>query len=149
MRAPCRMLSVSLGIALAACGDGGTAPDSSTFEGTWVATKVEYTSVANPATKVDVISLGGTLTVQFNAGGSYSSVMTVPGDPQQATNGTWSASVDVFTLHWVESGITNEMQFDYTLSGNTLTLVGADSDFDFAGTDTFVAAKLNVTLVRQ
>jgi hypothetical protein len=150
MSLPLRTLTVSLGVALAACsGDGGTAPDPTTFNGTWVATKVEYTSVANPATKVEVIALGASLTVQLNNNGSYTSTLTMPGEAPEATTGTWNASAEVFTLHWLEGGFTHEMQFDWTMSGPTLSLVGADSDFDFAGNDEFLPAKLNVTLVRQ
>lgn len=150
MRLPFRTLPLSLGVALAACGgDGGTAPNPTTFDGTWVATKVEYTSVANPATKVEVIALGASLTVQFNTNGSYTSVLTAPGEAAETTTGTWSASAEVFTLTWLEGGFTHEMQFDWTMSGATLTMVGADSDFDFAGDDELVPAKLNVTLVRQ
>jgi hypothetical protein len=150
MSFPFRTITVSLGVALAGCsGDGGTAPNPTTFDGTWVATKVEYTSVANPATKVEVIALGASLTVQFNTNGSYTSTLTMPGETPEATAGTWSASAEVFTLTWFEAGFTHEMQFDWTMSGATLTMVGADSDFDFAGDDELVPAKLNVTLVRQ
>src|SRR5512147_14641 len=142
-------LALALGVAVAACGGGGTAPSSTSFAGSWRATKVEYVSVANPGTKVEVIAQGATLTVQLNADGSYSSVLTIPGKAAENTTGTWTASSDIFTLHWLESGFSNEMQFDYSLGGTTLTLTGADSDFDFAGTGQSQAAKLNVTLVRQ
>ncbi|HSB55680.1 MAG TPA: hypothetical protein VLD58_15070 [Gemmatimonadales bacterium] len=142
-------LALALGVAVAACGGGATAPSPTSFAGSWRATKVEYVSIANPATKIDVIAQGATLTVQLNAGGSYSSVMTIPGEPQENTTGTWSASSDIFTMHWLEGAIPNEMQFDYALGSSTLTLTGADTDFDFAGTGQSQAAKLNVTLVRQ
>jgi len=149
MRSPVRTLSVTLGVVLVACGDGGTEPSASSFTGSWHATKLEYVSVANPSTKVDVIGQGATLTVQFNGGGGYTSTLTMPGEAQEITTGTWEASVDVFTMRWTEGAFTNEMQFDWTMSGSTLTLVGATSDFDFAGTGELQPAKLNVTLVRQ
>ena len=93
--------------------------------------------------------LPASLTVQLNTNGSYTSTLTMPGEAPEATTGTWDASAEVFTLTRLEGGFTHEMQFDWTLSGATLTLVGADSDFDFAGHDEFLPAKLNVTLVRQ
>lgn len=149
MSSPFRTLTMSAGIALAACSGDGTGPNPTTFDGTWVAAKVEYISVANPATRVEVIALGASLTVQFNGNGSYASTLTMPGETPEATAGTWNASAEVFTLTWAEGGVTHEMQFDWTMSGATLTLVGADSDFDFAGDGEFLPAKLNVTLVRQ
>ena len=150
MRSRLRTLTVPFGVALAACGgDGGTAPNPTNFGGTWVATRVEYVSVANSGIKVEIIAQGASLTVQFNTNGSYASVLTTPGETPENTTGTWSASADVFTLRWVEGGFTNEMQFDWTMSGATLTLVGADSDFDFEGTGELLPAKLSLTLVRQ
>lgn len=58
-------LAVSL-----ACGDGGSSPSPDKFAGTWDATKLEFTNVANSSEKVDVITLGATLVVVFEARGT-------------------------------------------------------------------------------
>jgi hypothetical protein len=146
----CVVVPLTLGLALAACGgDGGSGPSSSDLAGTWRASRMEFVNAANPSTKVEVIALGATLTVQLSAGGAYTSTLTMPGEPAEVTTGTWSSSTDVFTLHWTEGGFIGEMQFDWTLSASTLTLQGADSEFDFNDDGVGEAAKLNLVLVRQ
>ena len=45
-------------------------------------------------------------------------------------------------------GSNNQMQFDATLSGNTLTLTGADRDYDLNDDGMPEPAKLNLTLTR-
>ena len=144
------VVSVTLGLALLACGgDGGTAPSSSDLAGTWRATKMEFVSAANSSTKVDVIALGGSLTVVLNADGGYTSTLIQPDGTQEVTTGNWNVSVDVFTLHYTDGPFTGEMQFDWALSASTLTLQGADSDFDFNNDGLDEAAKLNLVLSRQ
>ena len=58
--------------------------------------------------------------------------------------GTWSVT-DVLTL---SMGTNNEMQFDATLSGNSLALTGADRDYDFNNDGKGEPGKLNITLAR-
>jgi len=64
-------------------------------------------------------------------------------------SGTWSSSSEVFTIRHSEGGNTIAWQFDWNLSGNTLTLSGADNELDFDGDDLGDPAKLNLVLVRQ
>lgn len=130
-----------------ACGDGGSAPSRSKFAGTWDGTKLEFTKVGSPSTKVDVIAAGGTVVVVLDEGGTYEWTLTPPGGPPETSTGTWSASADVFTIR--ESGVAWEMQFDWSMSGSTLTLSGADGDFDFNGDDIMEAAKVDVVLVQR
>ena len=46
-----------------------------------------------------------------------------------------------------ETGVSGNVQFDYVLSGNTISLTGGNVDFDFGNGDE--AATLNVTAVKQ
>jgi hypothetical protein len=135
-----RGLAVSL-----ACGDGGSGPSRSEFAGTWDATKLEFTNVANTSQKVDIIAQGATFVIVLETNGTYQATITVPGQPVDNTTGTWSASAQVFTLK--ETGTSFVLQFSWSLSGNTLTISGADSDFDFGGGD--VPAKVAAVLVRR
>lgn len=60
--------------------------------------------------------------------------------------GTWQASIDVLTI--TETGDPFSVQFEFTLSGATLTLTGGDVDFDFNGTGD-LPAELDRVLVKQ
>jgi hypothetical protein len=127
----------------AACGDQGPAiPD---LVGTWDATKLEFTRVANPSQKVDVIALGATFWIALDADSTWLAVVTIPLSTPDTTTGTWSAGTDVVTLQ--EDGATGNQQFDYVLSGSTLTLTGANVDYDFGTGDE--PATLDVTAVKR
>ena len=132
-----------------ACGGGSSsnpaAPTPQTLEGTWRATRAEFVSNANSSRRVEIISQGATLTLAFS-GTNYTLTMTEPGQPPDVQTGTWSASTDIMTLK--PSGVTWNIQFDMTFSGNNLTLNGGGVQFDF-NSGVFEEAKLNMTLVRQ
>jgi len=139
-------LGFAAAVLLMACGGDGSGPRPNEFAGTWNATKYQFTNKANTAQKVDVISLGATLVVILDQNGTYQATLTMPGDAPEVTTGTWDASVDVFTIR--ETGSTGEMQFDYTLSGNTLTLSGANDDFDFDSDGNPEPARVSAILTR-
>lgn len=126
------------------CSDS-TSVDPESLLGTWDATKLEFTRVANTADKVDVIALGGDLVMTLAANDVVTGTLTVPGEAPENLTGTWSASVDVFTLHW--DGDTGNTQFDMSLSGDILTLSGGDVDYNFGTGDE--AAKLTVVLDKR
>jgi hypothetical protein len=106
---------------------------------------LEFTNPANPAQQVDLIVEEWTYVITLNADGTYDAVLDDPDGPPEAISGVWEASVDVFRLKddtepwWQE--------FDMSRSGNTLTLTGADLNFDFGEGD--VSAKLDVVLVKR
>lgn len=130
-----------------ACGDGGNSPSPNKFAGTWDATKMEFTNVANTAEKVDVIAAGGTFVILIESTGDYQWTVDIPGEPLETSSGTWSASADVFTTK--ETGSSGNMQFDWSLNGNTLTLAGANVEFDFDDDGLEDAARLTLVLVKQ
>ena len=129
------------------CGGDGNGPNQDQFVGTWNATSVVYTNQANTAQKVDLVAEGATVVVVLAASGNYIITATLPGEAPDVTTGTWSASADVLTLH--ETGVAFSLQFDWNLAGSTLTISGADSEFDFNGDGVPEAAKLGVVLERQ
>ena len=121
------VLSVAV-LAAAGC-KSTTTPEVESFVGTWAATKAEYESVANPGTKVDIITQGSTLTLVFT---SNTCILTItdPGEAPFVANATWSASTDVLTFTWT-SGLNGESQFDYLLDVDELRLDGGHMPFDF------------------
>jgi hypothetical protein len=132
-----------LGLIATACATG-TAPPADDFVGTWQATRVEYVSTGGMGT-VDVIDLSWVVTLELNADQSAVLTMTPPGSAPQVTNGTWSNSIDVFNF---TVGAASGWSWDYTLSGGTLTLTGADSSWDFDDNQTQDDAKFNLTLTK-
>jgi hypothetical protein len=145
----CFALLVLVAVLAPACGGKSgtspTAPTPQTLDGTWRATKAEYTSVATSSKRVDVVAQGTTLTVNFS-GTNFTLTITDPGKAPNVTTGTWSATQDIMTLK--PTGMTWSWMFDMTFSGNNLTLNGASVEFDFAANGVFEQAKLNLTLVR-
>jgi len=137
-------LTVSL-----ACGGDGSGPSRDQFVGTWDATKLEFTNVANTSEKVEIISLGATYTIVLESNGTYGATLVVPGSAPELTTGTWSVSSDVITIK--ETGSSGDQQFNWSLSGNTLTISGANTDFDFDGGGPRIdePAKVSAILVRQ
>jgi hypothetical protein len=127
-----------------ACSDD-TGPSEDELAGSWLATKLELVSVASPATKVDLITLGATVRLVLSESHMYTLTLTVPDEPEEVVTGTWSASEDVLTLTEADG----DLQFDMSLSGNTLHLTGADAEFDFNGDDIDEPARINVTLIRE
>ena len=131
-----------------ACGgqNSTTGPTPQGLNGTWVATKAEYTSVATASKKVDVVAQGTTVTLVL-AGSSFTLTIKDPGLAGNVTTGTWSSSTDTLTMK--PTTISGQWQFDMALSGSTLTLTGGSVVFDFTDTGNPEEAKLNLTLTRQ
>ena len=127
------------------CKDSSTGPSPQGLTGTWQATKAEYVSVANPSTKVDIVAQGSTVTLVLDTS-TFTLTITDPGKAPKVTTGTWTSTTDTMTLE--PSGMSGGWTFDMTLSGNTLTLSGANVLFDFGGTGTVQDAKLNLVLTR-
>ena len=126
--------ALALGAAIAVgCGDStGVQPDD--LAGTWNATSVTFTSVANSSTSVEVIGLGATLTIVIQSNGSVSLAFNVPGETPSTDTGTLSVSGSDFTL--VIDGDTSTGTI--TRNGDVVTLsiqTGVEFDFDDDGTD--------------
>ena len=134
-------------VALLALACGGTdEPSIQSVSGFWTATRLEYVSVANSSVKVDLIASGGTATLDLNDNGNYTAVITPAGGAAQTTTGTWSYTADTFTM--IETGSSGDMTFDMSIGNDTMTLTGANTDYDFDDNGTDEPAKLNIGLVR-
>jgi glutamate synthase domain-containing protein 3 len=144
MRSATGVVTVAVVLGAAACGDSG-APPTDQFVGTWNATKMEFTRVADPTVKQDIIALGAAFQITFAADSTWEWVLTVPGDQPDTSSGTWAASLDVLTI--MTTGQSGEMMFAFVLSGNVVTLTGASADWDF-GTG-IEAATLSITATKQ
>ena len=122
-------LAAAVLLGAAGCKSSTGPADEDDFVGTWDATKAEYASIANPSTKADIITTGSTFVLDL-AASTFVLTITNPGQDPEVFNGTWSASMDVFTLTWT-SGMSGESQFDWSLNGDQLTMSGGHMPFEF------------------
>ncbi len=120
---------LGLAAAIGACGsDSPSAPTNDSLAGTWRATRAEFVNAANSSQRVEVISLGATITLALQSSGAYSMTATVPGEAPSTENGTWGNSKDTLSLR--PAGVTYTVEFDMTFSGNSLALSGGHVQFD-------------------
>lgn len=139
-----RMLTVGLLLGAAvSCKKDATGPSPASITGTWQATKVEYVSTTGLGA-FDVVAHGGSATLTLNADKTFTYLCTLGAKTVENLAGTWDVT-DVLTL---SMGPNNQMQFDAALKGNTLTLSGADRDYDLNNDGLGEPAKLNLTLTR-
>lgn len=140
------VLAVAAAGAMACGGGDGTGPSVESLVGTWRATKAEIVSVANSSTKIDLVTSGATVHLVLTAAKAFTLTMSMPGQPDDVTIGTWSSSRDMMRMVY---GTNSAWECDMTLSGNMLTLNGADTDYDFNDDGVDEPAKWYMTLVRE
>ena len=129
---------------MGACTDDGvTGVEPDDLAGTWTATAIVFSSVADPNTSVDVVPEGAALTLVLSADGTYSFVSVFPGEPDEDETGTYTVSGDVMTI--TPTGMDPET-FAVSRDGDTMTLTDSDT-FDF-GQGVEEDALLVITLVR-
>lgn len=143
-------LVVLLGLALASCGDKGTAPKPAELAGTWTATKAEYVSRTTPPETVDLVGdLGGTVTLTLTEAQAFTYIEAVPGAEPDTVTGTWRVEGDVGDqLSLSPAGVPWSIMFDMYFSGNTLRLTDGDVEYDFDEDGTPDAADLFLYLSR-
>jgi hypothetical protein len=137
-----------------ACG-GGSAPSTESFAGTWSASKYELVNRASPSTSVELIGQGVSAALVLRADKTYQLTTTLPASMTppgqsgvQVATGTWSASTDVLTLREL-APLSHTYQFNFVMSGSTLTLTGGGSEWDFNDDGVQEDATLNVTAVKS
>jgi hypothetical protein len=144
MRSAVGLVIAGLVVGAAACSDSN-APATDEFVGTWNATSMVFTRVADTTQKMDVIALGATFRITFAADSTWQSIQTAPLTQPDTSTGTWAASIDVLTL--TQTGQSGNIMFNFVLSGNTVTLTGGNVDWDFGTGDE--PAKLSITATKQ
>ena len=132
-------------------GDNGTDPPAGVtladLAGTWDATEAEFQSLDNPLIRFDLVALGGSLTLTVAANGDYSATIQPPGEAPETETGTVTVQGNVIDLN--VDGVPESVEFDFTLVGNTLTMVTESDEFDFDGDDVDDPARLTLVLVRR
>lgn len=149
-RTSCRILLLLSVVLIASCGgdDDTTGPVNNDLVGTWDATAIQLTSVADPGTVVELVSQGASGRLVLEADGGFGLSVGVPGGPTEFGNGDWGVT-DVLTLTFGDGDIEGTWQFDVDLNGDSLRLTGADVEWDFDDDGTDDPARLDLTLTRS
>lgn len=142
------LLTVLMAGTMGACSGDNNGPSEASLTATWHATNAEFVSVTNPAQKVELVGIGGSVVLALNANNTFTMTTTTPGKPAAQLSGTWSASADVLTLSYQFAGTQGQAQYEMTLNGDTLLLMGADGSFDVNGDNALEDVKINLTLTR-
>jgi hypothetical protein len=136
VRARTGMTAVMAFCLSAACSEAGV--EDVNLVGTWDATKFELFDAAggDPVLSVDIVSLGGSVTIVLNSDDSYQVTFTLPFSEPEVEAGTWILE-DGDRLILTPTGGVDVTDFRVALSGTTLTVTADDLEFDIDedGTD--------------
>lgn len=106
--------------------DESTEPEDSGLVGTWNLTKLTVVSEGEPMVLTgDILSqMGAYWILKFKSDNTFESNYKLEAGPEYET-GTWSASGNELSITFDSGG---SETFDYTLSGNVLTVSWSDSE---------------------
>jgi hypothetical protein len=127
---------------LAGCGDDGTKPDLITvadFEGSWETLTYRVTNAAIPAVTLEIISMGASLEWDADDSGHFTGSAVIPAalagqDLNLTVQGTFSLiSQDSVAINFNPEipPFLTQMRAEFELSGNVLTFLDENSEFDF------------------
>ena len=144
---------------LTGCGDDGTQPDVITladFEGSWTAQMYKLTDATVPAISMEIISLGATFEWDVDDSGNFSGSTFLPAAiAGMDLNLNFQGNVtligqDSLTFNFVPEvpPFLTETRAEFTLIGNTLTLIDSDETFDLDQNGSEEAVIFEGTLVR-
>jgi len=142
--------------ALGAC-KSSTAPNPcADFQGTWNTNSFVYTANANPAVTVDLSSLGAAIMLSVDGSCNYTGTANIPTITNGAANinGSFTLNTDSSTLNLQDATAIGQVinnTYQYTLSGNSLTLVNPSTTFDFdaAGPNPAIPATVTITFQKS
>lgn len=120
-------LIVVVALTVAGCSSGGVV-DPAQLTGTWVATKIEATSKANPSVVVDGVQVGVAATLTINSNGRYAGFYSLQGSPGGSSVGSVTVLQD--TIVFNDDAYPVDVSVGFVLSGSVLTLSG-DAAYDF------------------
>jgi hypothetical protein len=125
--------------ALVACDDDVTGVQIADFQGTWTATTIQYTAHADASRNLNIVPLGGGLTLTIDAAGNYSGTFTFPGEPPIPITGSVTLVSDTeadIVFNWppaVTQPPITDFRAQFNLQGNNLTFTRQSAVFQFPG----------------
>jgi hypothetical protein len=109
--------------------DGATGTTIEDLAGSWMATELRFISEPSQADTVDLIDAGGSLAIVVTLDGRYQVTTMFPGEGTDMETGAIVVGDDELTLIPFDDP-SDDIEFDFVLQGDTLSLVG-DGEFDF------------------
>lgn len=133
--------------------DLSDSPDADLI-GSWEATSMVFTSIADPATSVDVIQeYGAAFTLQSNADGTYAVEFTYPDENGTYTETESGVYTSIEGLLWVYDSDSVDPELVllfYDVDGSTATLAHTiDEEFDFNNDGIAGPAIMTIELAKQ
>jgi len=122
--------------------DDEKTPPFAEFVTEWNASEFVMSSNSNPSVKEDLVKLGISFYMVIDEDKNYNTVLTIPGDPRIIETGTVTVEGNKM---YVKPHDEDGYVMTYTLTGNTLTLVFPEDEFDF--NDTGIAVSVTRTIV--
>ena len=136
-------------ILMIACTDSTgveTSVEPDDLAGTWTATSMVLTSVADNTLSIDLVAEeGANVTLVLGADGTYTFTFVSDVEPTENETGTYTVSGSTLTIHPTDSTEGPET-FTISRTGDTMTLTGAD-DHDFTPGQ-WVDVTMVITLTR-
>lgn len=124
---------------LTACDDSSTTGvEVADLAGAWTASMFQYTDQANPSFSVDVVGdLSGSVSLTVGEDGSFTGTLEIglleTGPVPMA--GTFSISGDTLSIDFTGqasmAGLVSDIDAEFTLNGDNLTLMNDDVSWDF------------------
>lgn len=116
------------------------------LEGEWSATEFDLVRQSPPALSVDVLALGGTFSLTIAPDARHTLFVSLPDGTSTSQAGP--AVVQGRRLFLVDEGESEDLLFEFTLSGDSLTLTTDDLEYDFSGDGTAEPARGALVLER-
>lgn len=139
-------IAIVSGVVVGCKGDS-TGTSLASIVATWTVTRADVISVANPATRLELVGgLGLTASLVLNANETFTLTSTFPGEQPDVETGTYTYTSGHLTLNPTNPSASDTFSFTLALSGNTMTLTGGTVSIDFGTGDQ--PATLNLTLTR-
>lgn len=140
-----RVLSISLlagAVTLAACDDDVSGPQIADFQGNWTASAITYTAHADANRQLNIVSVGGGLTLNLDSDGDYSGTLRLPtaaGPQDIPITGSVTLVSDTqadVEFNWPTAELQanppiEDFRATYTLQGDNLTFSRTDATFHF------------------
>lgn len=134
-RAILPVVLVLLALLPVGCGkDTLEAPQPENLTRSWHLTSCEYRHETNAALHVDLVAEGWVIDLYINDNGHFRYTWTPPGGSEQYWDGTWSIAGQIVSL--TRDGYGFSWQFTAEVGETSLTLRGANAEYDFDGDGT-------------
>ncbi len=115
------------------------------FTGSWVASHFLLTGLENPSDTYDMITEGGSFTIDIAGDGSMAFSITFPGESAENSTGTVEIFGDMVIITDNSDGW--KSVFRYTIGTGTIHLYSNDDCYDFNNDGEDECATLDITLV--